>query len=45
MAPADGPEREHEGESQLGERLLFTAYLLVIVAGLVLFFLAGINHR
>ncbi len=29
----------------LGERLLLGAYLLVIVAGLTLFFVAGVTHR
>ena len=29
----------------LGERLLLGAYLLVIVAGLALFLVAGVTHR
>jgi len=29
----------------LGERLLFATYVVVIVIGLVLFFVAGITHR
>ena len=37
--------RRDEGESHLGERLLFSAYVLVIVAGLALFFFAGVTHR
>ena len=37
--------RKDEGDSQLGERLLFAAYALVIVLGLALFLVAGITHR
>jgi len=37
--------RKDEGDSLLGERLLFATYVVVIVAGLVLFFVAGIAHR
>jgi hypothetical protein len=38
-------QRRDQGDSQLGERLLFAAYMLLIVVGLALFFLAGITHR
>jgi len=41
----DAEQREAEDDSQIGERLLFAAYALVIAVGLVLFFLAGITHR
>jgi len=41
----DAEQRKDEADSQFGERLLFAAYALVIVAGLVLFFIFGITHR
>lgn len=48
MALSEGAQdsrRQDEGDSKLGERLLFTAYLVVIMAGLALFFVAGVTHR
>jgi hypothetical protein len=40
-----GGERQDEGDSQVGERLLFIGYLAVIVLGLAFFIVMGLTHR
>jgi hypothetical protein len=42
---AEGSSKDDEGDSQIGERVLFAAYLLVIVAGLAYFIVIGLTHH
>lgn len=37
--------RRDEGESEVGERLLFAGYLLLIVLGLAFFIVVGLTHH